>query len=77
MSTYLLLSRSQHANLASHSGFEERLCHGDVTLRFIYAMHSLSKKERENICKMKDDNELMSSRDPASDASKDSKAFTR
>lgn len=49
--------RTPNSNLASHSGFDERLCHGDVTLRFTYMLDSLSRKERDSVEKMSHENE--------------------
>ena len=34
---FLLRSRSEHSSLANHSGFEDRLCYGDILLRFHYS----------------------------------------
>ena len=52
--------RNKISNLASHPGFDEKLCYGDITLEFchMHAAGPFTKVDRENISKMKQDAEL-------------------
>ena len=49
--------RSKFAHLASHPGFDERLCYGDITLNFLHSSQPLSKLERQHIQKIREENE--------------------
>ena len=43
----------QYPNLASHKGYDDDLCHGDVTLHLQHQPHSLSRAERRRILQIK------------------------
>jgi len=58
--TLSVYRRNKISNLASHPGFDEKLCYGDITLEFchVHAAGPFSKLDRENINKMKQDAEI-------------------
>ena len=43
----------QYPALATHKGYDDDLCHGDVTLSFIHNTKSLSRVERKKILQIK------------------------
>ncbi len=51
---YFIRSRSK---IASHPGFEERLCYGDIVLAFEHVSHPFSARERKHIEKVREENE--------------------
>lgn len=50
-------SRNKFSNLSAHSGFDEKLCYGDVTLAFKHTTQPLTNTERSRIDKIRVKNE--------------------
>ena len=55
-SRLLHFSRSK---IASHPGFEEWLCYGDIVLAFEHLSQPITSKERQHIQKVREENELL------------------
>ena len=60
--TFIFFSRGKAANLATHSGFEEKLCYGDIVLTYRHQTAPLSNTERRRVEKIRQENELSSQR---------------